>query len=45
MTITNILLILVVLVATGALMYNYIKKKKEAPVEDKITVDIPRFSM
>ena len=45
MTITNILLILVVLVATGALMYNYIKKKKEAPVEDKITVDDKTYTL
>ena len=45
MTITNILLILVVLVATGAVMYNYIKKKKEAPVEDKITVDDKTYTL
>ena len=45
MTITNILLIFVVLVAAGALMYNYIKKKKEAPVEDKITVDDKTYTL
>ncbi len=45
MTITNILLILVVLVAGGASLYMYIKKKKEAPVEDQITVDDKTYTL
>ncbi len=45
MTITNILLILVVLIGLIAVLYNYIKKKKEAPVEDEITVDDKTYTL
>ncbi len=45
MTITNILLILVVLIGLIAILYNYIKKKKEAPVEDEITVDDKTYTL
>ena len=39
MTITNILLTLVVLIAGGSGIYYFIKKKKEAPQEKDVDVD------
>ena len=45
MTIVNILLTLVVLVAAGAAISYYIKKKKEAPTEGAINVDDKTYTL
>ena len=45
MTIANILLTLVVLVAAGAAISYYIKKKKEAPTEGAINVDDKTYTL
>jgi len=45
MTITNILLTLVVLVAAGIAMYYFVKKKREAPTEDIISVDDKTYTL
>ena len=45
MTITNILLTLVVLIAGGAGIYYFIKKKKEAPQEKYVDVDEKTYTL
>ena len=45
MSITNILLTLVVLVIAGVSIYYFIKKKKEAPVEETISVDDKTYTL
>ena len=45
MTITNILLTLVVLVIACISVYYYIKKKREAPTEDKLNVDDKTYTL
>ena len=45
MTIANILLTLVVLVAAGTAVFYFIKKKKEAPTETKMDVDDKTYTL
>lgn len=45
MTITNILLILVILVAAGTGMFYFIKKKREAPTEKTIDIDDKTYTL
>ena len=45
MTIANILLTLVVLVAAGAGIMNFLKKKKEAPTDTKMDVDDKTYTI
>ena len=45
MSITNILLILVVLVIAGVGMYYFLKKKREAPEENTINVDDKTYTL
>ena len=45
MTITNILLTLVVLVVAGVSIYQFIKKKKEAPTEETLNVDDKTYTL
>ena len=45
MTITNILLILVVIAVAGYVIYYNIKMKKEAPVETTLNVDDKTYTI
>ena len=45
MTITNIVLILVVIAVAGYVIYYSIKKKKEAPVETLLNVDDKTYTI
>lgn len=45
MTITNILLTLVVLVVAGVSIYQFIRKKKEAPTEETLNVDDKTYTL
>ena len=43
MTITNIVLMLIVIMIAAYLVYFYIKKQKEAKVEEKVSVDYKTY--
>lgn len=45
MTITNILLTLVVLIIAGVSIYQFIKKKREAPTEEALNVDDKTYTL